>query len=77
MDILQKHGSNLIMCDEIISLLDVCLRTGKIIPKRPQLISQKKFIKKVEKDFKTAGLKPKHLPVLLYDGLVATVLLYL
>ena len=64
------------MHDKIISLLDVCLRTGKINPKRPRLISRKKFIHKVQKDFKTTALKPKHVPVLLSDGPVATVSVY-
>ena len=39
-------------------------------------MSQKKFKDKVEKDFKTSGSKPKHVPVLLSNGSVATVLLY-
>ena len=61
------------MHDEFISLLDLSLRTGNINRKRPRLISRKKFIHKVEKDFKTTGLKPKHVPVLLSDGLITTV----
>ena len=39
-------------------------------------MSRKKFIEKVENNFKTKRLKPKHLQVLLSDRPVATVLLY-
>ena len=61
------------MYDKIVNLIVVSLRTGKIDPKSQNLLPQKKFISKVEKDFKTTGLKPKHVTVELSDGSVATV----
>ena len=71
MDSLEKHGLDLIMHNEIISLFDVCFRSGKINPKRTRLMSRKLFIEKVEEDFKTIGLKPTHKTVQLSDGSVA------
>ena len=62
--------------DEIIILLDQYLTSGKLNPKHPNLSSRKAFMKKVETDFKTTGLKPKHVPVTLEDGSKATVSLF-
>ena len=53
MDILLRHGSDLGMHDEIINLLQTYLRSGKLDPKHPDLVTWKKFISNIEKDFKT------------------------
>ena len=76
MDILQRHKTDLKMHDEIVSLLDDYLKNGKLNADQPGLLTRKKFIAKVQKDFDTTGLKPKHKLVELSDGSKATVSLF-
>ena len=76
MDILQRHKTDLKMHDEIVSLLDDYLRNGKLNADQPGLRTRKNFIAKVQKDFNTTGLKPKHKLVELSDGSKATVSLF-
>ena len=76
MDILQRHKTDLKMHDEIVSLLDEYLRNGKLNADQPGLLTRKKFIAKVQKDFDTTGLKPKHKLVELSDGSKVTVSLF-
>ena len=73
MDILQRHNTDLGIHDEIINLLDGYLRYGRINATCPNLCSRKKFISTVEADFKTRGMKPRHINVPLSDGSNATV----
>ena len=53
MDILQRHGSDLGIHDEIINLLQNYLRSGILDPKHVDLVTQKKFISNIEKYFET------------------------
>ena len=76
MEILQKHKTDLKVYDEIVTLLDQYLTTGKLNPRHPNLLSRKAFMKKVETDFKTTGLKPKHVPVLCENGSKVTISLF-
>ena len=76
MDILQRHGSDLGMHDELINLLQKYLQSGKLDPKHVDLLTRKKFISTIKKDFKTKSLKPKHVNVTLSDGTEATVSLF-
>ena len=76
MDILQRHGSDLGMHDELINLLQKYLQFGKLDPEHVDLLTRKKFISTIEKDFKTKSLKPKHVNVTLSDGTEATVSLF-
>ena len=46
---------------------------GKMDPKNTKFCSRNTFIANVERDFKTKGLKPKHVNVSLSDGSTATV----
>ena len=73
MNILQRHGCNLGMHDEIINLIQTYLQTSKLGPKHPDLVTQQRFISNIEKDFKTKSLKPKHMDVNISDGTEATV----
>jgi hypothetical protein len=76
MDILQKHKTDMKLYDEIIILLDQYLTSGKLNPKNPNLSSRKAFMQKVETNFNTTGMKPKHVSVTLEDGTNATVSLF-
>ena len=76
MNILQKHGCNLGMYDEVINLIQTYLRTSKLDPKHPDVLTQKVLISQIEKDFKTISLKPKHVNVNISDGTEATVSLF-
>ena len=76
MDIIQRHGSDLGIHDKIINLLQTYLQSGKLDPTHTYLVTRKKFISNIEKDFKTKSLKPKHVNVTLSDGTDATVSLF-
>ena len=76
MEILQRHGSDLIMHDEIIYLFRSYLTTGKLDPPNDDFCSRKQFISRVEKESETTGLKPKHIDVTLSNGSRATVSLF-
>ena len=64
------------MHNEIVSLLDEYLRNRKLNADQPGLRTRKNFIAKVQKDFNTTGLKPKHKLVELLHGPKATVSLF-
>ena len=73
MEILQRHKTDMKLHSEIIQSLDQYLTNGKLNPKHPNICSRKAFMQKVETDFKTTGLKPKHMPVTLENGSKVTV----
>ena len=62
--------------DEIIILLDQYLTSGKLNPTHPNLLSRKAFMQKIKTNFKTTGMKPKHVTVTLEDGTKTTVSLF-
>ena len=62
-DILQLHKADLKMHDEIVHLINKYVSSGKIDPENTGLCSRKSFLAKVERDFSTKGLKPKHINV--------------
>ena len=76
MDILQRHKTNLILHDEIVDLVSLYLRIGKLNSKKSDLVHRKAFIKQVEESFQIKGLKPKHENVELSDGRKATISLF-
>ena len=75
-DILQKHGSNLKMQDDIVDLINAYTSSGRLNQDTPPLSRRAPFLKSMEKEFKTTSMKPKHIDVVLEDQSTATVLLF-
>ena len=76
MDLLQHHKTDLKLYDEIVNLISRSLKEGKINLNNRDILSRKKFLQKVQNDFETTHLKPKHVPVTLSNGTKATVSLF-
>ena len=56
------------MHDGVPDLTKTSLRSSKLDPKHPDLLSRHAFISQIEKDFKTTKLKQKHVNVNMSDG---------
>ena len=74
--ILQNHGCDLGVHDEIVDLINGYTSTGRLSEDSPPLFHRKKFLNIMEREYSTAGMKPKHINVQLEDGSSATVSLF-